>query len=162
MRIRISLSLLPPALIGARIGVLICVLVGVSTRSRVEAIAHPLTVSAPPDPVVPELHGDIQPLVEILWSTIPTKDVREVPATALGDLVPDPNKGFRLSIVEGWLQLCGFVILRLSIGRRSYLLVLRVGYSLGIVLDNRLVGSVVWAESNGIFVSLECDRLRNR
>ena len=157
----LCLPLLPPALIGARIGVLVCVLVGVSTRSRVEAIAHPLTVSAPPNPVVSELHGDIQPLVEILWSTIPTKDIGEVPATAFRDLVPYPNKGLRIGIVEGWLQLCGFVILRLSIGRRSYLLVLRVGYSLGIVLDNRLVGSVVWAESNGIFVSLECARLRN-
>ena len=30
------------------------------------------------------------------------------------------------------------------------MLVLRVGYSLGIVLDNRLIGSVVWAESDGV------------
>ena len=150
----LCLSLLPPALIGARIGVLVCVLVGVSTRSRVEAIAHPLTVSVPPNPVVSELHGDIQPLVEILWSTIPTKDIREVPATAFRDLVPYPNKGLRIGIVEGWLQLCGFVILGLSIGRRCYLLVLRVSNSLWIVLNNRLVGSVVWAEINGNFIAL--------
>ena len=148
--------------IGSRVGVLVSIFVGVSTWGWVEAIAHPLTVSAPSDPVGPELHRDIQPLVKILCSTIPPKDIREVVPAALRDLIPDPNKRFRISIVEGWLQLCGFVILRLSIGRRSYLLVLRVGYSLGIVLDNRLVGSVVWAESNVIFVSLECDRLRNR
>ena len=97
----LCLPLLPPALIGARIGVLVCVLVGVCTRSRVETIAHPLTVSAPPDPVGPELYWDIQPLVEIFWSTIPAKEVWEVTTTALRELVPDHG----ISIVEGWLQL---------------------------------------------------------
>ena len=144
--LRLCLPLLPPALIGARIGVLVCVLVGVSTRRRVETIAHPLTISAPPHPVGSELHGYIEPLVKVLIATIPSKDIWEVIAAALTDLVPDPNKGFRLSIIESWLQLCSFVILGLSIGRRRFLLVLRVGYSLGIVLDNRLVGSQVWAE----------------
>ena len=93
--LRLSLCLpLLPALIGARVGVLISVLVGVSTRCRVEAIAHVLTVCAPPHPVGPELHGHIQPLIEVLWSTIPAKDIFEVIATAWLYLGPEPRVGW--------------------------------------------------------------------
>jgi len=62
--LRLSLPL-PPALVGARVGVLISELVGVGARRRVESVAHPLTVCAPPDPVGPELDGHVQPLVEV-------------------------------------------------------------------------------------------------
>jgi len=62
--LRLSLPL-PPALIGARVGVLISEFVWVGTRRRVEAVAHHLTIRAPPDPVGPELDGHVQPLVEV-------------------------------------------------------------------------------------------------
>ena len=90
--LRLSLPL-PPALIGARVGVLISELVGVGTRSRVESVAHHLTIRAPPDPVGPELHGHIQPLIEVLRSAIPAKDVLEIVATTWLDLGPEPGVG---------------------------------------------------------------------
>ena len=91
-----------PTLVGARVGVLIGVFVGVSTRSRVEAIPHPLAVSAPPNPVIPELHGYIQPLVEVLWSTVPAKNIREEDSIGKsGSAVCIDRIG--LSVVEGRL-----------------------------------------------------------
>jgi len=83
--LRLSLPLLP-ALIGAGIGILVRVFVGVGARRRVEAVGHALTVSAPPDPVIPDLHGHIIPLFEVVRSTFPAKEVGEVLATALWDL----------------------------------------------------------------------------
>merc|ERR1712039_915466 len=85
LRLSFCLSLLS-ALIGARVGVLVSILVGVGTRCRVEAIAHILTVRAPPDPVIPELHGHFIPLGEVVWSAFPAKEVRQVLATSLRDL----------------------------------------------------------------------------
>ena len=134
---RLCLPLLP-ALIGARVGVLISVLVGVSTRCRVEAIAHVLTVCAPPHPVGPKLHWYLQPLVKVLCATIPSKDIGEVVATARLDLGEEP----RLGVVQGRLQL-GVILLWLSIGRGNHLLVLRIGdLGLRVVRNYRLVWSV--------------------
>merc|ERR1712062_573233 len=83
--LRLCLPLLPPALVGFLVGVL----VGVGTRRRVEAIAHPLAISAPPHPVVPELNGHSVPFGEVVWSPFPAKYVWEVLAAAFRDLVPD-------------------------------------------------------------------------
>jgi len=63
------------------------------------------------------LHGYIEPLVKVLIATIPSKDIWEVIAAALTDLVPDPNKGFRLSTVEGRCV----ILLWLGVGDRCYL-----------------------------------------
>ena len=93
MWLGLRLPLPPPALVRARVGVLVGVLVGVGARRRVEAVAHALAVRAPPHPVGPQLHGHVVPLVEVLVAAVPPEDVLQVVAAAQWDLGEEPGVG---------------------------------------------------------------------
>ena len=71
----LSLPLLP-ALIGAWIGILVRVFVGVGARCRVEAVAHALAVCAPTDPVVGG-NGPLQPFGKVVGAPVPAEDPGE-------------------------------------------------------------------------------------
>ena len=72
--------------------VLVSEFVGVSAGCRVEAVAHFLPIDAPPD-IVLVVDGHLQPLVEVLRSAIPAKEVGHVVATAGLDLGEEPRIG---------------------------------------------------------------------
>jgi len=72
----VSLSIpLPPALIGAGVGVLVSELVGVGAALAVEAVAKPLPVSAPLHTICAQGNRDSVPLLEVITSTIPAKGI---------------------------------------------------------------------------------------
>merc|ERR1719322_1630169 len=89
----LRLPLPPPALVRARVGVLVGVLVRVGARRRVEAVAHALPVRPPPHPVGPQLHGHVVPLVEVLVAAVPPEHVLEVVAAAQWDLGEETGVG---------------------------------------------------------------------
>ena len=79
------------ALIGAGVGVLVSELVGVGAAWLVGL--KPLTVSAPLHTVVAQSSGATQPLLVVLTSSLPAKDIRQELSTTSGQLDKEAGIG---------------------------------------------------------------------